>query len=335
MKRIFLLTVLAVFILGIFQGNLYSLISSRIEGIVLDADTGIPIKGAELILYQFSVKINAKIFDFKTISDGNGKFVFDSEKVEYLISPNFYYLVQCKHKNFVDLYPDVPEDIGEYLKDKVFNIFALKEGEIKFLKIKLDKGGSIEGNVKYNDGTGLKPLKNYSFELIRELNPYGIPDAIRGPYKYAQITTDENGNFLKSGIPPNSGYYFGYIFNGYPIKYSKNFSVIKGVKIRIDEIIDLSDKTGVRGTVTINGKVPNNGVELSMFLENRKDSKNSFCNFSSELNHYFCLNLKPGKYNLTIIALHNLDVYKKKVIIKLKNNKIVIYNIDFTIKEKI
>ena len=331
MRKIILMILLSILIVI----NIFPKVSSRIEGVVTDVDTGLPIKGAELILYEYSVKLNSKIFDFKTISDRNGKFRFDSGKVEYLISPNFYYLIQCKHKSYVDLYPRVPLRIGEYLKTKVFNIFTLKEGEIKFLKINLDKGGNIAGNVKYNDGTGIKSLKNYSFELIRDLNPYGIPDAVRGQYKYARITTDENGDFLKNGIPPNSGYYLQFFFNGYTAKKSNFFSITKGQKTILMEILDLSDKTGIKGVVTIDGQTPT-VISVTAFYTgvNNINKENVFCTYYSNLNNYFIYNLAKGNYSFNISALNDSKRYERELIIKLKKNKTLLLNIDFTEKDR-
>ena len=76
--------VLFILVMGLFEVTLFSLITSRIEGVVMDFDTGAVIIGAELRLYPFS---NPTASNPKTRTYNDGRFRFDDlQQGEYYIS---------------------------------------------------------------------------------------------------------------------------------------------------------------------------------------------------------------------------------------------------------
>ncbi len=311
----------------ILNVTLFPKISSKVEGTIVDELSNVPISNVEVTLIQFSSKSNNKIWEHKTISDINGRFVFDSEKIDLLTSSNFINLIQCTHEEYVNLYFGILEKLTFNDRENLINSFILKEGEIKHLKIKLTKGGRVEGILKYNDGTDIKPLANHIFSLNRNVNGHAI--------KYAEIKTDDNGNYYKSAIPTGDEYYLSLFLNGYTMKKSSQFSMLSGGVKRVDHIIDLSNKTGIRGNITIAGNVPNNGINVTLSkIDNIDECDNCFCNFHSKLSEYYCYNLQPGEYKISVSAINELEIYKRNFTFEIKPNQTIEYNIDFLESDK-
>ena len=93
------MVMLVVFIMfGMFQGSLYSYVESQIEGVIVDDETGQPLKGAYIELISGLIDIESSTkdvlkFDYSawdslssTHSDKNGRFQFKD------VSPGKYFL---------------------------------------------------------------------------------------------------------------------------------------------------------------------------------------------------------------------------------------------------
>ncbi len=315
--RVFLLVFLIV-----FNYFLLSKISSRIVGIVVEEGTNNPIKNAELILYQYNSEYGNKIWDFKTKSDDKGTFEFNSEDLSLLVSARYFNIVQCTHDDFINLYPHIPYKIHQFDEGNDYSTFVLDEGEIKYLKIELKKGGGIKGNLKYKIGSEIRPISNFSFSVDQNVGEHSI--------EIQSLKTDENGNFKKNGIPPGNNYYLTFFLNGYTIKHSNTFSIDYGNITRVDYILNLENNNGIKGHITIKGEIPNNGIDITLIKYNTQSGSqdNCFCDFFSRLNEYFCYNLEPGQYKLLVNANLNEVLYSRTLKIIIESNKTVIYDIN-------
>jgi 5-hydroxyisourate hydrolase-like protein (transthyretin family) len=133
-------TVLLIFLLlCLFRVNLISLITSRIEGTVLDSDTGLPIAGAKVALFKYGILLEDLCNQISSNrSDMEGYFKFDNIKMgEYslLIFKEGYAPTVPIHV----LKEYLSADLGPHFKAGELTPFYLKEGEVKHFKINLKK----------------------------------------------------------------------------------------------------------------------------------------------------------------------------------------------------
>lgn len=166
--KIFFLVLL---MLSVFQCNLFPLITSRIEGRVVDEDTLQPIQGAEVYLAHDRTKVNLNIekgntvipYDWVKITDENGYFKYDN-----LIESE--YLICVEKKGYTSIGP-FRKGLGEkserpiwrdrsirLVKPGTKGIIHLKQGEIKYFEIKLAKDAALEIHYILKTPKGVGPL---------------------------------------------------------------------------------------------------------------------------------------------------------------------------------
>ena len=152
--------VLFIFVMGLFELTLFPLITSRIEGVVRDFDTGAVIIGAEVRLYPFSPPTSSNP---KTKTYNDGRFRFDDlRQGEYYISV---------YKEGYEIYGPCPEELKQdtnvplYFEGTIASIpksvrgrIYLKEGEIKHFKISLRKEAVVEVLFSKKTEKGETPL---------------------------------------------------------------------------------------------------------------------------------------------------------------------------------
>jgi hypothetical protein len=163
-RRIF--WVLVILVIGIFPLNLFSVITSRIEGTVLDESTGQPIVGAEVFLLYDSSVYNYKKGGREWVkrTDSRGFFQYND-----LFAGEYYIAI---YKEGYELYGpctkeelkgerDVPNFFGgtiALIPRSVKGRIYLKEGEIKHFKISLRKEAIVEVIFTMKTEKGETPL---------------------------------------------------------------------------------------------------------------------------------------------------------------------------------
>jgi hypothetical protein len=133
---------------GLFEAKLFSLITSRIEGVVVDYDTGAVIIGAEVQLFHVSYKT---VSNPKTKTFNDGRFIFDDlQQGEYYISvyKEGYELYgpftreELEEDKSIQFPP--PLSIIKLITNPIKGRIYLKEGEVKHFKISLRKEAIVE-----------------------------------------------------------------------------------------------------------------------------------------------------------------------------------------------
>lgn len=172
--KIFLMLLL---IIGLCQVNLFSLITSRIEGTVLDEETGLPIEGAEVYLvhdedieWEMIREKEFQPYQWEQKTGKNGYFKYDNliHSVYFIwIYKEGYATVGPFQKELVDQAKAVDrEDIRTIhgIKPGTPGLIYLNEGEIKHYKIKLAREAVVEIHyiMKTTKGEGPLPPMFYS-----------------------------------------------------------------------------------------------------------------------------------------------------------------------------
>ena len=180
----------AILILFLFQPNLFPLITSRIEGKVVDDETGEPVVGAEVFLAHDRRKVNLtkeignRIIPYEWIkkTDRNGYFRYDD-----LIKSEYFLCIEKEGYTTVGPFrkelegrSDLPIWERRSIRDiepGTKGIIYLKEGEIKYFEIKLARESTLEIRyiLKTHKGVGLLPaLRTSAKKSKRPSFPFNI-----------------------------------------------------------------------------------------------------------------------------------------------------------------
>ena len=157
------LFVLFFLVMGVFDVTLFSSITSRIEGVVRDFDTGAVIIGAEVRLFRVN-SIGGRNPKITTYNDGRFRFD-DLRQGEYCISvyKEGYELYgpftrqELKEEDERNVTP-YPPGYFKLIKTPVKDRIYLKEGEIKHFKISLRKEAIVEVFFTKKTEKGETPL---------------------------------------------------------------------------------------------------------------------------------------------------------------------------------
>ncbi len=332
-----LLAVIAVFIL---QGELFPRITCRIEGTVEDKDTKEPIAGA--VVRMFSTE-KPRVVQQEVRTDRNGCFIF---KDSYII-PGEYFL-QCYKKDYVPFLPDYYRKclLDDSLKE-LFKVFTIKEGEIKHIRLKLEKGGTLKGVFLKKTGEGTSNFKNLVFHLEKrgfsqeEISKISACDIHMTALTSSPETAGEGyvdgffvhitagGEFTIHGLEPGNDYYFLVKADGYRRKVFSGISIEKGKEETIQPVIDLTDPTGIQGVIQVGGKPPDSGT---VYLYPRAENmyQKSCKSILDNQGRYSCLCLDPGRYKLKLYVYWNDgELIKKSIILDIEAGKTKILDFNF------
>jgi len=300
-------TVLLIFLLlCLFQLNLISLITSRIEGTVLDIDTGLPVVGAKVALFKYGTVLKDLCDQISSgRSNMEGYFKFDNLKMgEYslLIFKEGYAPTAPIHV----LKKYLSADLGPHFKAGELTPFYLKEGEVKHFKINLKKEAVLNVTVYKKTPTENGILNEDATIIIldKESNSETF-DIFKGTYR---------SQYLKEGFYKVSIY-----ISGFPEKIYDNIELKRETSTDIDYTFDFSKGQVIHGLVS--DKASKIRLPYTDVIVKKVDENFSVGGSTNEFGEFWIGGLKPGAYFLKI----NRTIFKKvdyKTYFKINENEI-------------
>lgn len=315
--------ILFIFVLAFFRIDLYSTIYSRVEGVLKDKETGGVIEEANVYLFIGRTK------QYETQTDSKGVFAFKK------VDPEKEYYVVGEKKGYI---PNVSEfrryeglkHLSRIEFRKFTEGFYLKSGEIKYVTIELERGGSIKGKILQKDSTGIKPSHSEWVILKKEKEPVdNIPDKafVDDEIALYYSHSDKNGYYEIDGLKPSNKYFLQIEREGFTTKYFENIEVKRNDVTVIDFTFDLESKTGIKGIVRKDGVAVEGGFVLVFrFSDNKRIAKYSLRGNNGKYN---IIMLEPGLYKVEYSYIENKIRTAKAVTIKIDKNEIKTINIDF------
>jgi hypothetical protein len=311
--------------LCISQSNVFPLVTSRIEGRVVDEDTLEPIPRAEVYLAHDRAKVNLNIekgnivrpYDWVKITDENGYFRYDNLiKSEYLIC------VEKKGYTSIGPFRKGLDDNSErpiwrdrsirLVKPGTKGIIYLKEGEIKYFEIKLAKDAALEIHyiLKTPKGVGPLPaLRTPNKTSMRSKIPLNIGARLYSkdfePYNIGNSRLDIYGippSYEEAGLVRFVNLPAGLTGKvevwalGYPRKTYK-VQLEKGKTLIIEHILDYTKGPVIYGVIKekSTGEIIDN---LSIYLSDSLNNKiRTITNYNGE---YWFGGFMPGNVKLSI-----------------------------------
>ncbi len=319
-----------VLIIAFFFNPLFALIEGRIEGVVKDKDTNLPIEGATITLKILAESDFYELFKFKYTTKKNGTFHFDIEPRK-----GIFYYIQCQKKGYISL---IPEYYFKYVKKELFRDmvkgFTVAEGQVKFVDIGLEKGAVLEGMLRGIGLQGESPIASVPGSLARKTNPNSAYLKKRYRYVVDYFGTDEKGNFKIEGVEPYSQYVLAIDMATHDVKDIENVIVEKGKNNYIQYTLDLTNQTGVEGYIKVNGHPPHScTIDLSQYSKTNPDQLIYWTRIYTNKEGFFSYKgLLPGIYKLSFGGYDN-DInsfsFPEKKIIEIESQKTLILNLEF------
>jgi len=287
LRRIFIL-----FVVVICSINLSAFVSSNIEGVVYDKETGKPIAGAKVMVCGNILGFELQCKETKT--DERGFYA-----IEKLIGEGKYYV-----RVFKDGYVSNIEEyqLDSYLFHKMIEKyeFEIKKGDIKRINIGLERGGDIELKVNKKDKNGLNIYSGGLDIKVYKKYEEGDPEPTKkyGGYIIRDRYFDRvNGRNLKiRNLKPSDKYFLKIrgskkTYVTWPVRID-NIIVRKEEVTKVECVFDF-DKTGaIEGRVLRDGKP----VEILMVFLTRVDE-----NYSEGFSDLYDITDKDGKFSFKLL----------------------------------
>ena len=278
----------------LFSQNIFSLITSRIEGVVMDEVTGNPIVGAKVVLYECNQAVkNYCNKKWSVITGTDGLFKFN------IMMSGEYFL--CIYKDgyarfgpVFDIEPKFPSmGIGSIPAHKVER-FSIKQGEIKHFKIRLEKEAILEVKINRKTPQGTEPVsESHKLSIIVYLPDNSFYDTLPAP------SYDENTkSYRYYGMSGGQTVRVQVSSRGYPKgRYEVNLE--KGKTTTIDYLMDFTTGQVVHGFVRdkTTGK-PLSSVYLALHKKN--PFKAGPYTYTDKNGEYWFGGIEPGNYQLYI-----------------------------------
>jgi 5-hydroxyisourate hydrolase-like protein (transthyretin family) len=296
-RKIFLGFVLVSLFFFLITFDLDARISSRIKGRVVDEETGEPLNDVTVYLYYFR---EGRSFATKSVKTNvNGLFVFDNLKKDQ-------YFLQFKKIGYAD-FPNEYAFIFAKDYSKILKIINLNEGEIRFVHVRLKRGGSVKGTVYLKDLSGVKAIKRedpkehprVEVNLYRKVKAEEH-DIFSEWIEYDGTLLEKDGTYSFNGLEPKNTYELVFEYPGF-FSHVETLEVSGTESFEIDHTFDDTDKTGISVKVFVNNEPRYADIKLRDF----SDSK-YLGSFLQEENDRFVLkNAQPGRYNLSVFVFLN------------------------------
>jgi len=308
--------ILVMVLMALLNFNLFSRISSRVSGIVKEAETNIPLKDVTVYLVKYEAddpvidnndkramaKTNEKgFFQFDDVYKGN--YFVTCEKIGYA-TLNPLYLAQENN----------PEDF--------LPIFFIDEGQIKHFEMTMKKGGSLKVIVQKKDETGTKPIPETICWLTRESKSVDLETGKKFSLIVNRPYTDQNGIAAFKGLERGIEYNVSVRQPGFPPK-KKTIVLKENIIEAINIIFDHTNKTGIFGKILKINKLERSIlISLALVRDGLYDHI-TMLEIRDE-NEFYIPELSEGEYFMYIIyrVKGENEERKKELYIKVKNNEV-------------
>jgi hypothetical protein len=321
--------------------NLLSWISSRIEGTIVDEETGAPIISALVSLYtcksdgdrEYYTEEIDNVPDNRVETDRDGKFAFnDLKKGEYFLQVfKEGYAAVGPRVNYDWIYEGIGrlgirlnyqnQYMGNWSHDKPGEIkrFLLKEGQIKHLSIKLEKEAVLLVKLFEKTTAGTTPrdfrIEAKHSEYVDKI--YGR--SVGGEFKSKYLGEGKIDLIIITGA-------------SYRDFHVDNIDLKKGTTTTIERTCDYTSGQGIFGLIT--NKLTGQPIDISICIQKSDYSSNLFCTSTDKNGKFRVGGLEPGKYIFIIDYWDLTHKYKYKEIITLNPNEIKEYNKAILLQER-
>lgn len=300
--KLFKFFILVVFIIPSLQFNLFSTITSRVEGFVTDEETGEPLKDSTVFL--FTCNLISKYIEFYSdkslMADSKGYFKFDD------LNEGYYFLSVFKkdYSAIGPIYVHNEDDLefvarrDIYPQNSKIDKFFLKQGQIKHFKIKLKKEACLELVVLQKTSEGISDFWN---DVDFSINHPGFIDPITAEHCNKFIF-----HFMKEGKLDIKIKPIGYISKEY-----REIEITSGENKRIEYVADFTKGQSLKIIIKYREtKKPMKLVNVYLVKFDEPGKNFNATVFTNDTGEAWFGGFEPGTFYL-LISSHGVNTGKK------------------------
>ena len=304
----------------IIPSNLFPWISSRVEGTIVDEETGQPIVGAYVGIFHCFIQGNNLSYSLMPPNDKSGSKYISTNDNGYFrfddLNEAEYFLAVFKEGYaavgpFYYKKPDLFEENTGSAETSQIERFLLKEGQIKHFKIQMEKEAILKVNVLRKTFEGIEPIDEFDItvqhsDFLEEFEANIKPGSNNNPY-LKKIKRVIPGGFKKKYIPTDEGFQTIYFKkgtvsieispNGYSHRTFEGIQLVKGKVELVEWIVDFTEAPVVYGV--IKNKYTGEPFPVIYLDFEKQDEPNKYFYIKSypDNNGKFWIGgMSPGKY---------------------------------------
>jgi hypothetical protein len=332
--------------------HLFSWISSRVEGTIVDEETGQPIVSAHVGLFRckihgiflrytslFNIKAGSRYIE----TNKKGYFRFDD------LRESEYFLAVFKDGYaavgpFYYKKPGPFEDSTGHTRTLEIERFHLQEGQIKHFKIQMEKESILKVNVLRKTFEGIEAIDEFHVSIkhsdfVDKVEESITPISNKNPV-LKRYQPETNTLYAKKYIPTEKGFQSinfkkGTVNieispNGYPPKKFENIQLEKGEIKIVEYVVDFTRPPVVYGI--IKNKDTGEPFHVVYLTIQKQDEPNQYFylkSYSDKNGKYWIGGFDPGKYIFHIYSFGGDKDFDFKTVLDFKSNSIVEINKKF------
>lgn len=333
-------------ILLLIPATLHARVGSRVQGKIVDKETGEPISGATVRLFYCNIRGNR--FNYRPTltnmpsnakhieTSANGEFRFEDQNAGY------YFITVIKDGYaavgpFFYKKPGVLEDpVGSAEKTSQVEFFFLNEGKVKHFLVRMEKEAVLKVNVLRKTSSGVEPVDIFQVQLehsgfIEKLTGFIRPCAKPGPvnpFTPKYIVTGEGFQtvYFKKGTVNLT-----IIPDGYLYRTFRDIQLEFGEEKLIEWVLDYTKGPVVFGVVKRKdtGK-PVYRANLTIYNQDDTDKDIYIISRTNRDGKYWLGGMEPGVYlfNIDFSDRYNKR-YDYKTTLKIAPDSMIEINKDF------
>jgi hypothetical protein len=290
----------------------------KIEGIVVEKDSGQPLLGVFVKLYRYDRLRKHRHCIKHATTNPKGYFAINDI---YIYNPTYNsFFLGFSKQGYVSV---IPDELARLLKlEELGRELSLQQGENLFVETQLERGGSLRVNILKKEGNGMSPFNLGSLDVYVSLKH----DDQWLKYDNKELKLD--GQVVFDSLPPGGEFLILATYGGLP-PVMGNVIIQKGKEATFTHIYDLTDRTGISGNIAYKGK-PYYGAHVYLRRFRGKHVSSLTSCRRSEKSDYRFLNLEPGTYELLFAMRYDSEEdLDKRLIVEVKKGRTTILNVDF------
>lgn len=349
--RLIKFTSFLILIFLIIPLNLFSWISSRVEGTITDEETGQPIAGASVGLFQCSIHGSFIRYTSRFNDKTGGRYIETNDQGYFRIDDLYegeYFLAIFKDGYgavgpFYYKKPGPFEEASGSAETSKVERFHLKEGQVKHFKIQMEKEAILKVNVLRKTFEGIGPIDEFNVivkhsdfvdKFEESIKPGLNKDPVLKKYQSAA-----NMLYAKKYIPTDEGFQTinfkkGTVNieispKGYPPKIFENIQLKKGELKLVEYVVDFTKPPIVYGI--IKNKDTGEPFHAVDFLLQKQDEPNKYFFIESHTfdGKYWLGGMEPGKYAFNIYSIGGDKEFDFEMFLNITSTSIIEINKEF------
>jgi len=332
--------------------NLFPWISSRVEGTITDEETGQPIAGASVGLFQCSIHGPFIRYTSRFNDKAGGRYIETNDKgylrIDDLDEGEYFLAVFTEGYAAVGPFyykkPGPLEEASGRAETSRIERFHLKEGQVKHFKIQMEKEAILKVNVLRKTFEGIEPVNEFDVivkhsDFVDKFKESIKPGSNKDPV-LIRYQREANMMYAKKYIPTDEGFQtinfkkgtvnIEISLHGYPPKIFDNILLEKGEVKLVEYVVDFTKPPVVYGIIkNKDTSEPFHVVYLDIQKQDEPDKYFFLTTYTDKNGKFWLGGMEAGKYSLRISSMGGHREFQYETFLEIAKNSLIEMNKNF------